>query len=139
MLTSYLPSPKSGFYPVLQPYNRGAQMPGIFNTPNEDLHRALKKPISNIYSMSNLVSFEPYVDSTMKTFFTELDQRYVNTGEICDFDVWLQRFAFDVIGEITFSRRLGFLEGAQDVDGIMHSIWHHFEQAAPVRYFHSRG
>ena len=91
-------------------------MPGIFNTPNEDLHRALKKPISNIYSMSNLVSFEPYA----------------TTGEICEWDVWLQRFAFDVIGEITFSKRLGFLEGATDVDNIMASIWHHFEQASMV-------
>ena len=122
---------KSGFYPALQPHAKGAAMPGLFNTQDENLHRVLKKPIAGIYSMSNLVSFEPYVDSTMSVFFNELDKRFAETGGICDIDVWLQRFAFDVIGEITFSRRLGFLEGAQDVDGIMHSIWHHFEKAAP--------
>lgn len=123
---------KSDFYPVLQPFAKGAPMPGLFNTPNEDLHRVLKKPIAGIYSMTNLVNFEPYVNSTMKAFFGELDNRFAQTGQTCDLGVWLQRFAFDVIGEITFSRRLGFLEGAQDVDGIMHSIWHHFEQAAPI-------
>ncbi len=123
---------KSGFYPVLQPHAKGAAMPGLFNTQDENLHRVLKKPIANIYSMSNLVSFEPYVNSTMSVFFNELDARFVKTGRVCDLGVWLQRFAFDVIGEITFSRRLGFLEGAQDVDGIMHSIWHHFEKAAAV-------
>ncbi|KAL8827910.1 MAG: hypothetical protein Q9191_002899 [Dirinaria sp. TL-2023a] len=123
---------KSGFYPVLQPHAKGAAMPGLFNTQDEDLHRIMKKPIASIYSMTNLVSFEPYVDSTMSVFCKELDSRFANTGDVCDLGVWLQRFAFDVIGEITFSRRLGFLEGAQDVDGIMHSIWHHFEKAAPV-------
>ncbi|KAL8766518.1 MAG: hypothetical protein Q9209_006734 [Squamulea sp. 1 TL-2023] len=123
---------KSGFYPVLQPNAKGAAMPGLFNTQDENLHRVLKKPIANIYSMSNLVSFEPYVNSTMSVFFKELDERFAKPGRVCDLGVWLQRFAFDVIGEITFSRRLGFLEGAQDVDGIMHSIWHHFEKAAPV-------
>lgn len=123
---------KSGFYPALQPHARGAAMPGLFNTQDENLHRVLKKPIASIYSMSNLVSFEPYVDTTMSVFFKELDTRFAETGEVCDLGVWLQRFAFDVIGEITFSRRLGFLEGAQDVDGIMQSIWHHFEKAAPV-------
>ena len=123
---------KSSFYPVLQPHAKGAAMPGLFNTQDENLHRVMKKPIASIYSMSNLVGFEPYVDSTMSVFFNELDKRFAETGEVCDLGVWLQRFAFDVIGEITFSRRLGFLEGAQDVDGIMHSIWHHFEKAAPV-------
>ena len=123
---------KSGFYPVLQPHAKGAAMPGLFNTQDEDLHRVMKKPIASIYSMTNLVSFESYVNSTMSVFFKELDRRFAETAEICDLGVWLQRFAFDVIGEITFSRRLGFLEGAQDVDGIMHSIWHHFEKAAPV-------
>ena len=34
-------------------------------------------------------------------------------------------FAFDVMGELTFSKRLGFLERAEDVDGIMTSIWNH--------------
>ena len=123
---------KSAFYPVLQPHAKGAAMPGLFNTQDEDLHRVMKKPIASIYSMTNLVSFESYVNSTMSVFFKELDRRFAETAEICDLGVWLQRFAFDVIGEITFSRRLGFLEGAQDVDGIMHSIWHHFEKAAPV-------
>lgn len=123
---------KSSFYPVLQPHAKGAAMPGLFNTQDENLHRVLKRPIASIYSMSNLVSFEPYVDSTMSVFFKELDTRFAGTGEVCDLGVWLQRFAFDVIGEITFSRRLGFLEDAEDVDGIMHSIWHHFEKAAPV-------
>lgn len=107
-------------------------MPGLFNVLDEDLHRVLKKPIASIYSMSNLVSFEPYVAFTIRVFFEELDRRFVQTRKICEFDFWLQMFAFDVMGEITFSKRLGFLERGEDVDGIMASIWNHFLYTAPV-------
>ncbi len=92
----------------------------------------LKKPIAGIYSMSNIVSFECYVDSTMRVFSDQLDKLFVQTGDVCDLSKWLQMFAFDVMGEITFSQRLGFLEKAEDVDGVMESIWRYFWKASPV-------
>ncbi|MCJ1258546.1 hypothetical protein MMC24_006379 [Lignoscripta atroalba] len=123
---------KSDFYWVLSFYVKGKAIPGLFATQDENHHRILKRPIAGIYSMSNLVSFEPYVDSTMRVFFEQLEKRFVRPGEICDFDKWLQMFAFDVIGEITFSKRLGFLERGEDVDGIMENSWKYFSKAAPV-------
>lgn len=42
------------------------------------------------------------------------------------------REKFDVVGEITFSKRLGFLEEGRDVEGIMASIWQWFEYVAIV-------
>ena len=86
--------------------------------------------------MSNLVSFEPYVDSTMRVFCDQLEARFVlNCGPKpppCDFGQWLQMFAFDVIGEITFSKRLGFLERGEDVDGVIASIWNTFKKTSLV-------
>ncbi|MCJ1257609.1 hypothetical protein MMC24_005435 [Lignoscripta atroalba] len=130
--TVLLTAPQSNFYHVIMPYVKGKVLPGLFATQDENLHRVLKRPIANIYSMSNLLSFEAYVDSTMRVFFDQLDKLFVMTGNVCDLDVWLQLFAFDVMGEITFSKRLGFLERAEDVDGIMASIWAHFYLVAPV-------
>lgn len=124
--------PQSDFYVALQPNNQGKAMPGLFNTPDETFHRLMKKPIASIYSMSNLVTFEPYADSTLTVFFEQLDRRYVQTRQECDLGMWLQWFAFDFMGEITFSHRLGFLEHASDVDGIIGDIRDHFEAAAPV-------
>lgn len=92
----------------------------------------LKRPIAGIYTMSNLMSFEPYVDTTISFFFAQLDKRFAQTGDICNLGTWLQMFAFDVMGELTFSKRLGFLERAEDVDGIMESIWHYFQKTTPV-------
>lgn len=92
----------------------------------------LKKPIAGIYSISNLMSFEPYVDKTISFFFSRLDELFVEKGETCDLGTWLQMFAFDVMGELTFSKRLGFMERAEDVDGIMASIWAYFYKTSPV-------
>ena len=75
--------------------------------------------------MSNLISFEPYVDTTIFYFFNQIYKLFVQTGDICDLGTWLQMFAFDVMGELTFSKRLGSLERAEDVDGIMKSIWNY--------------
>lgn len=78
------------------------------------------------------MSFEPYVDSTMSVFIDQLNKRFVEPDLVCNFGTWLQMFAFDVMGEITFSRRLGFLESGTDIDGLMHHIWAYFKKAAPV-------
>ncbi|KAF2135595.1 uncharacterized protein K452DRAFT_293104 [Aplosporella prunicola CBS 121167] len=123
---------KSQFYKVLLPYSKGKSLPSLFGTDDEDIHKALKKPISGIFSMSNLVTFEPYVDSTIQLLLEQLDRRFVLTGEACDFGQWLQMFAFDVMGELTFSRKFGFLKEGRDVDGVMEKIWEHFKTAAPV-------
>ncbi|KAI0405419.1 putative benzoate 4-monooxygenase cytochrome P450 [Xylaria palmicola] len=126
------PLKKSDFYSVIPPMRKGAVLPSIFSTQDENLHRMLKRPIAAVYSMSNLVSFEPLVDRTIEVFRQELDRRFVSSGETCDLGAWLQYFAFDVIGEITFSKRLGFLEEGRDVEGIIASIWHWFEYVAVI-------
>ena len=82
--------------------------------------------------MSKVVSFEPQVNSTMEYFFERLDRVFADKDQVCSFSFWLQAFAFDVIGEITFSKRIGFLEKGEDIDGIMGSIWKYFTAASPV-------
>jgi hypothetical protein len=52
----------------------------------------------------------------------QLNQRFANKpgseGSV-DWPRWLQYYAFDVIGELTYSERHGFLEGGKDIDGII--------------------
>ena len=114
------------------PYMRGKSLPDIFGTRDENIHRIMKRPIANIYSMSHLVSFEYYVNSTMGYFFERLDELFVGNGTPFDFGHWLHLFAFDVMGEITFSKRFGFLEKGGDIDDLLANNWNYFLQAAPV-------
>ncbi|KAK4935613.1 hypothetical protein LTR10_023374 [Elasticomyces elasticus] len=116
---------KSGFYPVQQTITReGHFLQGMFNTVDEKYHAKLRRAVSNAYAMSTLVQFEPLVDSTAREFLKQLNQRYADKpgpDGVCDFATWLQYFAFDVIGELTYSQRLGFVENGIDVDHIIAS------------------
>jgi hypothetical protein len=111
----------------------GKPVPGIFATQDPVIHQTLKRPVANAYSLSALVSFESRVDSTMEVFCTQLKERFVDKQQVCDLGKWLQMFAFDVIGELTFSKRLGFLESGEDVNGVMAGIWNTFKQTSLVR------
>ena len=82
--------------------------------------------------MSSLVSFEPLVSSTISYFLDQTDELFVKTGESCNLSGWMQFFAFDVIGELTWSKRLGFLEKNQDIDGIIAFINGFLDYAGPV-------
>jgi hypothetical protein len=104
-------------------------MEGLISTKSASIHRALKRPISNVYSLSNLVSFEVFVDTTIREFCDQLDKLYAEQAvpKTCDLAFWLQAFVFDALGQLTFSKPYGFIEQAKDVEGIMDSIWKHFE------------
>ena len=123
--------PKGDFYRVLQPLAHGRVVQGLFNTQDEALHRALKRPIAGIYSMTNLVSFEPYVDTTIRVLLERMEAQQAAQATV-DLGAWMQFFAFDVMGEITFSRRFGFLETAGDVDGIIGAIYRFFTYGSAV-------
>lgn len=49
-------------------------------------------------------------------------RRYCDTGNTCNFSKWLQFFAFDVIGQLTWSKRIGFVDRAEDIDGIIEFV-----------------
>jgi hypothetical protein len=123
---------KSDFYKALLMKPNGKAIPGIFAAQDEEIHRRLKKPVSGAYAMSTLVSFEPYVDTTMLVFCEQLQARFVESQKPCNLGTWLQMFAFDVIGELTFSKRLGFLESGTDVNNVMASIWEMFKETSLV-------
>ncbi|KAK4140133.1 cytochrome P450 [Dichotomopilus funicola] len=125
--------PKGNFYRTLMPYSRqGSAMPLIFNTRDEALHMKLKKPIAPIFSLSNVLTFEKYVDQILDLLFTQLDQRFVGRETPFDLGEWLQFFAFEVMGTMTFSRQYGFLEKGCDGNGLLGAIWNYMKTAAPI-------
>ncbi|KAH7133758.1 pisatin demethylase [Dactylonectria macrodidyma] len=116
---------KSDFYPVQQTTTKGTPLQSMFNTTDNKFHAKLRRAVSNAYAMSTLVNFEPLVDSTSAEFLKQLKERYANrsgdAGE-CDLGKWLQFYAFDVIGELTYSKRLGFVDNGIDVDHIIGNL-----------------
>lgn len=129
-LTSF----QSEFYNAVMPRMKGGTIPDVFATRDEGVHRQMRRPVAHLYSIANLCVFEPLISSTLAYFFTRLDDLFTDkSGVSVDLYRWMQFLTFDVIGEVTFSRRLGFLEKGSDIEGVIENNWAFFEAAAPVR------
>lgn len=121
---------KSDFYAPWQNVVNGKRTPSLVFTTDEALHARMKRPVAPAFSLSTLVEFEPLIDSTTAVFLSRLDELYATSNKSCDLGQWLQWYAFDVIGELTFSKRLGFMERAEDVEGIIASVSANFDRCS---------
>ncbi|KAI5262798.1 cytochrome P450 family protein [Aureobasidium subglaciale] len=105
---------KSDWYSVL----KGHRTFDPFAEQDPHVHAAQKKLVIRPYAMETLKDLEPYVDSTVYHFISRMREKV--TQEV-DLGKWFQLFAFDVIGEITFSKRFGFMDTEHD-DGSLKSV-----------------
>ncbi|KAI4723477.1 cytochrome P450 family protein [Aureobasidium sp. EXF-10727] len=105
---------KSDWYSVL----KGHRTFDPFAEQDPHVHSAQKKLVIRPYAMETLRDLEPYVDSTIYHFITRMREKM--SSQI-DLGHWFQLFAFDVIGEITFSKRFGFMDTEHD-DGSLKSV-----------------
>lgn len=125
---------KSEFYPVQQAMSKGERLPSLFSTTDEKYHADLRKCVNGAFSMTSLVQYEPSVNSATEKFLDQTEALFVSKNAICDFAEWLQYLAFDVIGEITYSKRHGFVDRGEDVDGMVDYLGRLFSYVAPVRW-----
>lgn len=117
---------KSDFYSCFQNIVNGKRAASLVAMTDETQHAKSKRLIAHAYSLSTLVEYEELVDRTTDVFLDTLEDRFAKPGVVLDLGRYLQFFAFDVIGELTFSRRLGFIEQGVDVDHIIKAIGANF-------------
>ncbi|EOD43118.1 putative cytochrome p450 oxidoreductase protein [Neofusicoccum parvum UCRNP2] len=114
--SSYL---KSDFYDSFDTPYDGKAMASMFSTRSPAEHKHLKTAVASKFSLTSLRNMEPLVDECSDIFLDamrDLAGKPVNLGE------WLQWYAFDVIGAITFRQRFGFMEKRQDVENMISGI-----------------
>ncbi|KAI8675977.1 hypothetical protein NCS57_00500600 [Fusarium keratoplasticum] len=111
----------------------------IFSDRDEKRHSANRRLYQNMYSMSSLVNYEHYVDECTSLFMQRLSEMSSRQGtaEPVDMGHWFQCYAFDVIGMITYSKRLGFLDHGQDVGDIIKNLENHLYYATEVGVYSS--
>ncbi|KAJ6037219.1 cytochrome P450 [Penicillium herquei] len=88
----------------------------MFSIRDPTTHQALRRPVAQKFSMSSIKSLEPFADECTKIF---LDSMKDLEGQRVDLGAWLQWYAFDVIGAITFQQRFGFMEERKDVQSMI--------------------
>ncbi|KAJ4323746.1 hypothetical protein N0V94_001664 [Neodidymelliopsis sp. IMI 364377] len=117
ILGHHNPLDKSKYYhPFGQPdeYN-------LFSEPSISAHSKIKRPIAQLYSQTNLLSYEPFVD-TCNTILLKRLEEYAHSNDVLDVRELMQFYAFDVIGEITVGSRFGLMEAGGDSSGIIAAI-----------------
>ena len=72
------------------------------------------------------------MNNTTAKFLEQTEAIFASKNEICDFALWLQYYAFDVIGDITYSKRHGFIDKNEDIDGMVGFLGSIFSYVAPV-------
>jgi hypothetical protein len=118
---------KSNFYACFQNIVNGRRAASLVAMTDESQHARSKRQIAHAYSLSTLVEYEELVNRTVEVFLGVLEDQFAKTGTVLDLGRYLQFFAFDVIGELTFSHHLGFIEQGEDVNDIIKAIGANFQ------------
>lgn len=117
---------KTDFYAVFPP----PENPDIFTEIREAVHARKKRVANGPYSMAAMQKLSPFIDDTIELLVTKLEgiaggDRSKGGGKgkgRLDLGDWLHYFAFDVLGEVAFSRKFGFLHEGRDVEGAIRAI-----------------
>ena len=100
----------------------GRRIQNIFGTRSSEFHARAVKPVQKLYSFNKAVELTPLMDMTLRSFCSELEQRFMtgdNKGKTCDIADWISYFAWDFLGDMTFSKRIGFMEQGYDIGGML--------------------
>ncbi|RBA15626.1 hypothetical protein FPRO05_12233 [Fusarium proliferatum] len=93
----------------------------LFNEIDPKVHGIMRRQVSNVYTMSNMVSYEPYVDECTEILCQRLIEFSASNVPI-NMARWFQYYAFDMIGKITFSKRFGCLDAGKDHRDIIKAL-----------------
>lgn len=118
----------------------------LFTERGGKRHAEARRTFQGLYALSSLVGYEGCVDACAELLVRRLSEVAAppacdetvepekpldedpgspicgNSGRSIDLGRYLQCYAFDVIGSITYGRRFGFLDAATDVAGAMAAL-----------------
>ncbi|RWA04439.1 hypothetical protein EKO27_g10667 [Xylaria grammica] len=114
---------KSELYAVSGVLHNGKITYNIFSETDSAAFIRMKKPIAKHFSTSAVLPFQRHIDSVLAHFVRKIDERYGSMGDeetgIFDFGKWMHYLAWDMVGKVTYGRRIGYLDYGYDFDGTL--------------------
>ncbi|KAH7362190.1 cytochrome P450 [Plectosphaerella cucumerina] len=110
---------KSDWYSAWQVPLPGSE--NLFSDQDVARHALKRKKFAFLYSMTSLVSYEPFVDECADLVCQRLREA-AGRGEPVDMCEWMKYYAFDVITALTYGQRFGFLDKGCDVGGTISEV-----------------
>lgn len=96
------------------------------------MHKRLKGPIAGLFTPNNAPLYEDRVDEVLTVLREKLDKHFIVYDRVFELGSWLQYFAFDVMGTLTFSKRYGFLDTGKDTGRMLATIKDFMRSSAPL-------
>ncbi|GKZ51841.1 hypothetical protein AbraIFM66951_007510 [Aspergillus brasiliensis] len=110
------PFVKASFYSAFTDVDKTS----LFSEKDPNVHAGMRRRIAKLYSLTNLLSYEGFVDQCTATLEDKF-QKFCTEARPVDMGAFLQYYAFDLIGSITAGHPFGLMEREGD-DGIIHQI-----------------
>ena len=104
-------------------------MTNLLSSDDIAWHNSLRKAINPFFTTTAVMNYEHRITKTIDYFLEQWDNRFSDKEGpegVIDLAEWLQYFAFDVTGELTYGSRHGFMELASDSQGII-AFLHRFQ------------
>ncbi|KAL2428954.1 Cytochrome P450 monooxygenase cicH [Exophiala dermatitidis] len=108
---------KTMFYSVFPPKHA----PDIFTEVREWKHAQMKRYAVTPYSMAQMQKRSEPIETLIWELVKHL-QNYADSSKTCNLGNLLHYFAFDILGQVAFSRDFGFLDSESDVEGSIKNI-----------------
>lgn len=93
----------------------------LFADRDSKRHAETRRKFQGMYAMSSMKGYEGYVNECSDIFEQRL-REVADQDQAVDMSNALQCYAFDVIGDITYSKRFGFLDSFHDIQGAMKKL-----------------
>ncbi|KAK0747253.1 cytochrome P450 [Apiosordaria backusii] len=96
----------------------GEIMYNLFSQIDPELHAKWKRPVAKYYSAAAVAKVERKMDEVVHLFCRELEKRICGEKGKGGMDLgnWIVYYTWDVIGNVTFSQPLGYLQEGRDFD-----------------------
>ena len=99
-------------------------------------HNTLRKAINPFFTATAVMDYEHLIAKTIDCLLEQWNNRFSDKEGpegVIDLADWLQYFAFDVTGELTYGSRHGFMELGSDSQGIIAFVHRFAVYGAVVR------